>query len=87
MPYPNDLEAPKLCDVDSISHEEAGHMKLNHSGIRVYKAAAGTVSENPALFAAGSLSAFSRGHVCGDHADGSACSHEWCRPDKGGFHG
>lgn len=49
--------------------------KLNQSGIRVYKAAAGTVSENLALFAAGSLSAFSPGHVCGGHADGSACSH------------
>ena len=50
-------------------------MKLNQSGIRVYKASARTVSENLALFAAGSLSAFSPGHICGGHADGSACSH------------
>jgi predicted Fe-Mo cluster-binding NifX family protein len=49
--------------------------KLNQSGIRVYKAAAGTVNENLALFTAGSLSVFVPGHVCGGHANGSACSH------------
>jgi len=50
-------------------------MKLNQSGIKVYKAAAGTVQENLALFAAGNLPAFAPGHVCGGHANGSACSH------------
>lgn len=49
--------------------------KLNQSGIKVYKAAAATVSENLALFTAGNLSAFVPGHVCSGHANGSACSH------------
>lgn len=50
-------------------------MKLNQSGIKVYKAAAGTVSENLALFTANSLAVFAQNHVCGGHANGSACSH------------
>jgi predicted Fe-Mo cluster-binding NifX family protein len=50
-------------------------MKLNQSGIKVYKAAAGTVGENLDLFTAGSLPAFSISHVCGGHSSGSACSH------------
>ena len=50
-------------------------MKLNQSGIKVYKAAAGTVLENLDLFSAGSLSAFALEHVCGGHSSGSACSH------------
>lgn len=50
-------------------------MKLNQSGIRVYRAAARTVHENLDLFAAGSLSAFTPDHVCGGHAKGSTCSH------------
>lgn len=50
-------------------------MKLNQSGIKVYKAAARTVSENLALFTAGSLPAFAQNHVCAGHSNGSACSH------------
>ncbi|MBI5634281.1 MAG: diguanylate cyclase [Nitrospirae bacterium] len=50
-------------------------MKLNQSGIKVYKATARTVGENLDLFTAGNLSAFVPGHVCGGHANGSACSH------------
>lgn len=50
-------------------------MKLNQSGIKVYKAAAGTVRENLALITAGSLLVFAQKHVCKGHADGSACSH------------
>ena len=50
-------------------------MKLNQSGIKVYRAAAKTVRENLALFNAGTLPAFAQSHVCGGHANGSACSH------------
>ncbi len=50
-------------------------MKLNQAGIKVYKAAGGTVQENLALFVAGHLPAFAPGHVCGGHSKGSACSH------------
>ncbi|MBI5848083.1 MAG: diguanylate cyclase [Nitrospirae bacterium] len=50
-------------------------MKLNQSGIKVYKAATGTVRENLTLYTAGLLQAFTPGHVCGGHANGSACSH------------
>lgn len=49
--------------------------KLNQSGIKVYKSAARTVSENLDLFAAGSLAAFVPNRVCSGHANGSACSH------------
>jgi len=49
--------------------------KLNQSGIKVYKAAARTVSENLDLITAGSLAAFAPGHTCGGHANGSASAH------------
>ena len=49
--------------------------KLSQAGISVFRAEARTVRENLALFAAGQLPAFARGHVCSGHADDSACSH------------
>lgn len=50
-------------------------MKLQQSGIKVYKAAAGSVRDNLTLFSAGRLPVFTPGHVCGGHSQGSACSH------------
>jgi len=50
-------------------------MKLNQTGVKVYKASARTVSENLALFTANSLPVFEQNHVCGGHSNGSACSH------------
>jgi len=50
-------------------------MKLNQTGVKVYRASAKTVSENLALFTANSLPVFEQNHVCGGHSNGSACSH------------
>ena len=48
-------------------------MKLNSSGVRVYKAMARTVRENLGLLRSGHLPEFRPGHTCGGH--GSECSH------------
>jgi len=50
-------------------------MKLNQTGVKVYRASARTVSGNLALFTANSLPVFEQNHVCGGHSNGSACSH------------
>jgi predicted Fe-Mo cluster-binding NifX family protein len=48
-------------------------MKLQSSGIRVYRAGAYSVKENLALFRAGDLAQFLPGHTCGSH--GASCAH------------
>jgi predicted Fe-Mo cluster-binding NifX family protein len=49
--------------------------KLNGLGVRVFRAAAGTVRENLSLFSAGSLPEMTVDHACGGHAHGGGCSH------------
>ncbi len=48
-------------------------MKLRGAGISVYRAAAGTISENIELLRMGRLPEFQPGHTCGSHGQG--CSH------------
>jgi predicted Fe-Mo cluster-binding NifX family protein len=51
-------------------------MKLNMSGIKVYKAIAETIAENLAFLASGRLPQFQPGHACSGHTDsGGACAH------------
>ncbi len=47
--------------------------RLNAEGIRVFRAAAGTVRENLALLAAGTLPELAMHHACGGH--GESCGH------------
>ncbi|MDA8430453.1 MAG: diguanylate cyclase [Geobacteraceae bacterium] len=49
--------------------------KLNASGLRVFQAQTGTVSENVALFQANGLQEFLPGHTCGGHSHDQGCSH------------
>jgi predicted Fe-Mo cluster-binding NifX family protein len=48
-------------------------MKLQRSGIRVYRAAARSIKENLELFRSGELAEFLPGHTCGSH--GASCAH------------
>jgi predicted Fe-Mo cluster-binding NifX family protein len=48
-------------------------MKLQRSGIKVYRAAAYSVKENLELFRSGELPEFLPGHTCGSH--GTSCAH------------
>jgi predicted Fe-Mo cluster-binding NifX family protein len=48
-------------------------MKLQRSGIKVYRAAAYSVKENLELFRSGELPEFLPGHTCGSH--GGSCAH------------
>jgi predicted Fe-Mo cluster-binding NifX family protein len=48
-------------------------MKLQRSGIKVYRAAAYSVKENLELFHSGELPEFLPGHTCGSH--GTSCAH------------
>jgi len=50
-------------------------MKLNRSGIDVYKATATTVKENLELLRRGELPEFSPGHVRSGHSSGGDCAH------------
>jgi predicted Fe-Mo cluster-binding NifX family protein len=51
-------------------------MKLNMSGIKVYKAIAETIAENLSFLASGRLPQFQPGHACSGHTDsGGACAH------------
>ena len=50
-------------------------MKLNQSGISVYKAMGLTVNDNLNLMNSGKLPIFKPGHTCGGHSDSGECSH------------
>jgi predicted Fe-Mo cluster-binding NifX family protein len=50
-------------------------MKLNQSGISVYKAMGLTVRDNLDLMHAGKLPVFQPGHTCGGHSASGECSH------------
>jgi predicted Fe-Mo cluster-binding NifX family protein len=50
-------------------------MKLNQTGIRVYKAMGLTVKDNLDLLIAGKLPLFQPGHVCAGHSLSGGCSH------------
>jgi predicted Fe-Mo cluster-binding NifX family protein len=50
-------------------------MKLNNSGIRVYRAVEGTVSENLALFRSGRLPEMDFDKTCAGHQGGGHCAH------------
>lgn len=50
-------------------------MKLNNSGIRVYRAVEGTVSENLALFKSGRLPEMDFDKTCAGHQGGGHCAH------------
>ena len=47
--------------------------KLNHMGIKVYRAAQGTVQTNIGLFDSGDISEITMEHACGGH--GGNCGH------------
>lgn len=47
--------------------------KLNSMGIKVYKAAPGTIQANIELFANNTLSEIAKSHACGGHA--GSCGH------------
>ncbi|QXE90073.1 NifB/NifX family molybdenum-iron cluster-binding protein [Geomonas subterranea] len=49
--------------------------KLNAAGMRVFRALAGTVADNLALFRANQLQEYLPGHTCGGHSHGHGCSH------------
>ena len=49
--------------------------KLNQSGIRVYRAAGGSVEENLSKFLAGELQEYSSLLCCSGHGHGSSCAH------------
>lgn len=50
--------------------------KLNAAGIRVHRAAAGTVAENLSLMRAGRLPELTLRHTCAGHGRGSGCGSE-----------
>lgn len=50
-------------------------MKLNTMGIKVYRAACGTVADNIGLFGAGELPEMSLSHACGGHGHAGGCGH------------
>ena len=50
-------------------------MKLNQTGISVYKAMGLTVKDNLDLLNSGQLPMFQPGHVCAGHSDSGGCSH------------
>ena len=47
---------------------------LNNMGIKVYKAAKGTIRDHIELFTSGSLTEMTMAHTCGGHKD--ACGHD-----------
>jgi predicted Fe-Mo cluster-binding NifX family protein len=49
--------------------------RLNAGGIKVYRAAEGTVSENLELIRSGKLPEFTLNMTCAGHADGGGCAH------------
>jgi predicted Fe-Mo cluster-binding NifX family protein len=50
-------------------------MKLSQSGIKVYRAVEGTVSENLALFKSGRLPEMDFDKTCAGHQEGGHCAH------------
>jgi len=49
--------------------------RLNHAGIRVYKASASSIRENMDLFTSNTLAEYTPGHTCGGHGKGGGCAH------------
>jgi len=49
--------------------------KLNHAGIKVYRAVEGSVAENLALIQRDQLPEFSPEHTCAGHTGNGGCSH------------
>jgi predicted Fe-Mo cluster-binding NifX family protein len=49
--------------------------KLNAMGIKVYRAARGTVSDNVGLFETGELPEMNASHACGGHGHAGGCGH------------
>jgi predicted Fe-Mo cluster-binding NifX family protein len=49
--------------------------KLNASGIRVFKAHGGSISENIDMLRVGTLQEYMPGHTCGGHGHAHGCSH------------
>lgn len=49
--------------------------KLNHAGMRVFQAQAGTIEQNMKLLHSKNLPEFMPGHSCGGHGTGHSCSH------------
>ncbi len=49
--------------------------KLNASGIRAFKANAGSISENIDMLKVGTLQEYMPGHTCGGHGHSHGCSH------------
>jgi predicted Fe-Mo cluster-binding NifX family protein len=50
-------------------------MKLNNSGVRVFRAVEGTVSENLTLFRSGRLPEMDFDKACAGHQGGAHCAH------------
>ncbi len=49
--------------------------RLAQAGVRVYRAAGVSISDNLAMLRTEQLSEYSMNHCCGGHAKGSGCSH------------